>query len=247
RTGRAITFVAGREIYKLQNIQRFTQSRIRREKVPSLEEVEQKRANLFFDSLKETLEKGEFKRHDEIIDRLLEGGHSPTDIASALIHLLGDDKASRPGQQTPEEVPQRESRYADSRPSDTRSYPKYEPRTSTREAAPARARSTRADRESDAPRTSASERRFPDSSVKSHEAGMARLVFNVGRDQEILPGDIVGVIAGVAKLPKEFIGAIQLQPRQTLVDVAEDHAKAVVKKLNGIKFKGNKLAVSFAA
>ncbi len=76
---------------------------------------------------------------------------------------------------------------------------------------------------------------------------MARLSFNIGRDQNILPGDIVGVIAGVAKIPKEFIGAIHLQPQQTLVDVAEDQVKAVIKKLNGIKFKGNKLAVSLAS
>jgi ATP-dependent RNA helicase DeaD len=42
KNGRAITFVAGREIYKLQNISRFTKAKIRREKVPSMDEVEEK-------------------------------------------------------------------------------------------------------------------------------------------------------------------------------------------------------------
>src|SRR5258707_8077732 len=37
--GKAVTFVAGREIYRLENIQRFTKSRIRRERIPSAEEV----------------------------------------------------------------------------------------------------------------------------------------------------------------------------------------------------------------
>src|SRR3712207_5690381 len=93
RGGKAVTLVAGREIYRLENIQRFTKSRIRRARIPSAEEVEGKRASAFADALRETLAKGEYKRHDELLDQLLEQGHSPTDIASALIHLLGDDKA----------------------------------------------------------------------------------------------------------------------------------------------------------
>ncbi len=91
RPGKAITFVAGREIYKLQNIIRFTKGKIRRERVPSLEEVEEKRANLFFEGLRETLESGKYKRQDPLIERLLDQGHSPTDIASALIHLLNPE------------------------------------------------------------------------------------------------------------------------------------------------------------
>src|SRR3954462_3643829 len=67
KTGRAVTFVAGREIYKLQNIIRFTRSRIRRERIPSADEVEGKRATAFAEALRETLEKGEYKRHDELL------------------------------------------------------------------------------------------------------------------------------------------------------------------------------------
>ncbi len=100
--GKAVTFVAGREIYRLENIQRFTRSRIRRERIPSAEEVEGKRATAFAEALRETLEKGEYKRHDELLDRLLEQNYSPTDIASALIHLLGEDKA-RGDQAIPED------------------------------------------------------------------------------------------------------------------------------------------------
>ncbi|HKJ90172.1 MAG TPA: DEAD/DEAH box helicase, partial [Oceanipulchritudo sp.] len=40
--GKAITFVSGREVYKLQNIMRFTKGKIRRERVPSLEQVEER-------------------------------------------------------------------------------------------------------------------------------------------------------------------------------------------------------------
>jgi superfamily II DNA/RNA helicase len=50
RSGRAITFVAGREIYKMQQIMQFTKARVRREKVPSAEQVEQKRTTQFVET-----------------------------------------------------------------------------------------------------------------------------------------------------------------------------------------------------
>jgi ATP-dependent RNA helicase DeaD len=75
---------------------------------------------------------------------------------------------------------------------------------------------------------------------------MTRLVFNVGKEHGIGPGDVVGVIAGVARLPKESIGAIRLLDKQTLVDVEDGATKLVLKKLNNIKFKGRKLAVDLA-
>src|SRR5215467_10119369 len=43
RSGRAFSLVAGREIYKLQSIERFTRTKISRHQVPSLEQVEEKR------------------------------------------------------------------------------------------------------------------------------------------------------------------------------------------------------------
>ena len=95
RKGKAVTFVAGREIYKLQNIQRFIKARIQRARVPSLDEVEERRTEALFERLRETLEEGKYRRWDAALDRFLEAGHSPTDIASALVHLLstaGPDK-----------------------------------------------------------------------------------------------------------------------------------------------------------
>lgn len=75
---------------------------------------------------------------------------------------------------------------------------------------------------------------------------MTRLVLNFGKAHGIGPGDIVGVICGGARVAKEEVGAIHLLDKQTLVDVADDSARAVLKKLNGIKFKGRKLAVDVA-
>ena len=211
RSGRAITFVAGREIWKMQQIIRFTKGKVRRERVPTAEEVEQKRTSAFIETLRETLETGEYRRQDTVIDQLLDAGHSATDIASALIHLLGGDKPA--AEPIVEEQPRRE-------------YPKYEPRRP-------------APRQRERPPE-------PEISGASHEAGMTRLVMNLGKAKGIRAGDILGVIAGVTRLPKEAIGAIKLLEKQSYVDVADENAKLVLRKLNGIKFKGHKLAIGRA-
>ncbi len=224
--GKAVTFVAGREIYRLENIQRFTKSRIRRERIPTAEEVEGKRATAFAEALRETLEKGEYKRHDELLDRLLAQDYSPTDIASALIHLLGDDKSSAQ-QAIPEDRPRREQE---------------------RERNP-RAREQREQTRQDYERHDAPPRRGPreEAGMISHEPGMVRLAFNAGRAHSVQPGDFVGVIAGVTAIPKGEIGAIHLQATKTLLDVAEARVPLILKKLNGIQFKGRKLLVRISA
>ncbi len=55
----------------------------------SLEEVEGRRADLVFNQVRDLLEKGTFQDHAHLVDRLLDAGHTPTDIASALFDMLG--------------------------------------------------------------------------------------------------------------------------------------------------------------
>jgi ATP-dependent RNA helicase DeaD len=88
KSGRAFTFVSGQEIYKLQSMVRWAKLDIRRERIPSLDQVDEARANVFFEKIRATLEAKNFKPHDRMIDRLLDQGYASTDISSALIHLL---------------------------------------------------------------------------------------------------------------------------------------------------------------
>jgi len=225
RSGRAITFVSGRELYKMQSIIRFTKGKIRREKIPSEEEVERKRANSFYDALQKTLEEGKYERQDALIGRLLDQGYVATDIASALIHLFGDDDA-KPAE------PVREQRFAPERREDHF-------RPERREFSEPRERPERHERRPSASGTGLKADR--ESGEVSHEPGMVRLTLGVGRDHGVQPGDVLGVIVGITKLPKEIVGVIRLQTKQTFVDVAEENAELVVSKLNGIEFKGRKL------
>jgi ATP-dependent RNA helicase DeaD len=240
RAGRAMTFVAGREIYKLQNIIRFTKGRIRRERVPSEDEVEQKRASAFFDSLAETLRGGEYQRHDALIGQLLDEGHSATDIASALIHLLGDEKA-RPTEPAPPEPHERPSydRHdrEDRRPADSHRGDRSGPPP----------RKGRQPREATNGGGGREDRFGREVSAIADEPGMLRLALNVGREHRIGPADIVGVMVNLGKLPKEAVGAIHLFPRESFVDISDEHANRVMKKLTGIRFKGHQLSVGRAA
>ncbi len=96
RSGKAFTFVAGRELWKLQSMIRFAKLNIRRENVPSIDQVEEARVNVFFEKLRSTLDAKEFKPQDRTIDRFLEQGYTSTDLVSALIHLLQGGASAQP-------------------------------------------------------------------------------------------------------------------------------------------------------
>ena len=96
RSGMAFSFVAGRELFQIRNIERFTNMRIQRGRVPSVEEVEEARANLMLDKVRLTLQVGKFNRQDHAVERLLEEGFDSTDIISAMLHLLEGGSPGEP-------------------------------------------------------------------------------------------------------------------------------------------------------
>jgi ATP-dependent RNA helicase DeaD len=100
RSGRAISLVPGRELFQIRNIERFTNVRIQRGRVPTANEVSEARENVFIEKLRGLLAGGEYQKHDAVIERLLEGGFSSTDICSALIHLLKTGEAAKPAPKT---------------------------------------------------------------------------------------------------------------------------------------------------
>ena len=110
RSGRAISFVAGREVFQIYNIERYTKMKIPRAKVPTANEVEEARANVFLTKLRATLTAGEFKKQDHLIERLLEEGFTSTDIASALLHQLQNSEAPAPARTSMDETPARPER-----------------------------------------------------------------------------------------------------------------------------------------
>ncbi len=103
RSGKSVTFVYGRDIYRLEAIERYTRQVVRRMRIPTLEEVEGRKADKVFNQVRDLLDAGNFNRHDALVDRLLDAGHTPTDIASALFDLLGKDE-NREGEKIAEDT-----------------------------------------------------------------------------------------------------------------------------------------------
>jgi len=125
RSGRAISLVPGRELFQIRNIERFTNVRIQRGKIPTADEVSEARENVFIEKLRALLTGGEFQEHDQVIERLLEEGFSSTDIASALIHLLQTGEAAKPAPKTENyDRPERDERPP-ARFDDRRERPSY--------------------------------------------------------------------------------------------------------------------------
>ncbi|MCH8475636.1 MAG: DEAD/DEAH box helicase [Opitutales bacterium] len=216
--GKAITFVAGRELYKLQNIMRFTKGKIRREKVPTVEMVEKRKANVFFENLRETLEKKTYRRFDDFTDRLLEQGYAPTDIISALVHLRGGDGGVS-------DSPVKENPLIDSPPKGKGKVSKYD-RAGDQEKSPFRKKEKKNKKDR-----------------KKNAAPTTAIVLELGSENGIRVADVLGVILGAARIPKNDIGFIKLNKDHAIVEMPIKHAETAIGKLDGIQFKKQLLRV----
>lgn len=98
KRGMALTFVSGRDIYKLPFIERFTRTRILRGKMPTMGEVEDKRTDVLIEKVRNVLRENAFAVQMPLVDRLLEEGFSSTDIAAALFVMAtgGSGKSDAP-------------------------------------------------------------------------------------------------------------------------------------------------------
>ena len=75
------------------------------------------------------------------------------------------------------------------------------------------------------------------------EAGMVRLFINIGRNQKIRPGDIVGGIAGETGIPGKLIGSIDIYDKYTFVEVPREYAGDVIKIMKDNQIKGKRINI----
>ena len=88
RSGKAFTLVVGREIYKLKDIQRYTNTKIKLQKVPSHRDVEEIKASMLIEEVKKIIEENKLGKERRIIDKLLEEDYTSMDIAVALLKMV---------------------------------------------------------------------------------------------------------------------------------------------------------------
>ncbi len=102
RTGQAFTFVAGKEIYKLRDIQRYTKVRIKQLQIPSLQEVEKLKNYRFLENLKHLINNEYLGQEVQMVEKLMEDDYSSLDVAAALMKMLLDKRSNSQSKSAPE-------------------------------------------------------------------------------------------------------------------------------------------------
>jgi ATP-dependent RNA helicase DeaD len=222
RSGRAVSFVFGREIHRLEMIERYTRHPIRRERVPSQEQVEGRLADLLFDQIKERLEKGEFESHESQMDRLLEQGFTPTDVAGALITMLKEASGREFGEIAEDrEVPGQRGRR------ETR-----DPRGDYRDRGPREPREFR-------------ERPARGAAAPHDNADMVPLFFSLGKFHGVKVGEIIGMLYGEAGLPDGAVGHVKLFAKHSCIDVRKDCAERLIQISKGASLRGRNFILDY--
>lgn len=85
REGRAFSFVSGRDIYKLRDIQRFTKTKIARNDLPTLKDIEANYTSTMLEKIKQEIDNEDLNKYEKIIESLLEEEYTSFDIAAALL------------------------------------------------------------------------------------------------------------------------------------------------------------------
>ena len=70
---------------------------------------------------------------------------------------------------------------------------------------------------------------------------MARLFINIGKNQNVKPGDILGAIAGESGMPGKMVGSIDMYDKYTFVEVPREQADVVLQAMKDVRIKGKNI------
>jgi ATP-dependent RNA helicase DeaD len=117
KKGLAFTFVVGREIYKLRDIESYASTKITRKSIPTLTDVEEVKTTAILEKIKDTIDKGSIERYVQIIEPLLTEDYATLDIAAALLKITMDEESKEYPQlkEYQQERQREENRYHDRR------------------------------------------------------------------------------------------------------------------------------------
>ena len=75
---------------------------------------------------------------------------------------------------------------------------------------------------------------------------MVPLFINIGKSQNIRPGDILGAIAGESGMPGKLVGSIDMYDKYTFVEVPREQADEVMRAMKNAKIKGKSVHMEMA-
>jgi ATP-dependent RNA helicase DeaD len=213
RAGEAILFVTPRERRLLSAIERATKSPIEPMEIPSANDINVKRATDFKQLIKDTIDKADLDRFNQLVTELMqEGDYAAETIAASLAHIA---QSNKPLFETETEFKpaQREFDRDDRSSRNERSRGKPNARDSR-------------DSNSSESRERSKRRKGPHKPEDMHTYRI-----QIGRNDGVKPGNIVGAIANEADLDSKNIGHIKINDDHSTVDLPKTLPKAMIKKL----------------
>lgn len=87
REGKAFSFVSGRDIYKLRDIQKFTKTKIERRDLPTLKDIQENYTSTMIEKIKDEIDKGELGKYEKIIQTVMTEDYTSFDVSAALLKL----------------------------------------------------------------------------------------------------------------------------------------------------------------
>ncbi len=220
RDGIAISLVTPKENWMRGRIEGYTKRPMTLMTLPTVEEIEAFRAAQLQEKLEIWLRRGRSRTERALAETLVAAGHDALDVAAAALKMARSEEKQRPIAPISEVQSER-------------------PRTSHR-----RDSRDRNDRSSNSNNSSNSKsQRW---STDSHEKGMVRLLLNAGKTQGIRPSEIVSTIARSADIPGNVLGAINIRPEQTYVDVPEQYVKQVLAQNGKLRIRRQPVSVERA-
>jgi ATP-dependent RNA helicase DeaD len=225
RDGVAITLAEPREHRMLKTIERVTKQPIGVEKLPTVADLRTRRLELTSAALREQLLGDDLDGFRVVVESLADE-FDVVEVALAAVKLAYEATGASDDEEIPDVAPRPEREFParfERRPSAERSS-SYE-----------RGNFSRGD-EHGRPERSGGR-------GAGRAPAMTRLFVGVGREAGIRPQDLVGAIAGETSLNGKQIGAIEIAPRFSLVEVPSASAEEVISALRGTTVKGRKATV----
>ncbi|MGN0406935.1 MAG: DEAD/DEAH box helicase [Bacteroides sp.] len=93
KSGLAFSFVTGKEVYKLKDIERYCKTKIMARQIPSLDDVKNTKIDNLFDQIREIIEAGGLSDMCAVVEEKINSeDYTSIDLAAALLKMiLGDD------------------------------------------------------------------------------------------------------------------------------------------------------------
>ena len=86
-TGLSITFVFGKDMFRIRRIEEYTKTKMSKMPIPTVEQIQEKRSTNVIEDVISNLEGQDFAKENELIAAILEKGYSLEQVAAGLLRM----------------------------------------------------------------------------------------------------------------------------------------------------------------